>query len=50
MVQEIVDDAQPVGPRLKVTTLSDVEPEDVNWLWPKRIARGKNTLLAGDPG
>jgi putative DNA primase/helicase len=50
MVQEIVDNAQPAGPRLKVTTLSDVEPEEVNWLWPKRIPRGKNTLLAGDPG
>ena len=50
MVQEIVDNAQPVGPRLKVTTLSDVEPEEVNWLWPKRVARGKYTLLAGDAG
>jgi hypothetical protein len=50
MVQEIVDNAQPAGPRLNVTTLSDVEPEEVNWLWPKRVARGKNTLLAGDAG
>jgi len=50
MVQEIVDNAPPAGPRLKVTTLSNVEPEEVNWLWPKRIARGKNILLAGDPG
>ena len=29
MVQEIVDNAQPAGPRLNVTTLSDVEPEEV---------------------
>ena len=50
MVREIIEDAQPAGPRLKVTTLSDVEPEEVNWLWDGRIPRGKNTLLAGDAG
>lgn len=30
--------------------LSDVAPEPVSWLWPGRIALGKLTLLAGDPG
>lgn len=30
--------------------LADVKPEPVKWLWPKRIARGKLSLLAGDPG
>lgn len=30
--------------------LSDVRPESVEWLWPGRIALGKLTLLAGDPG
>jgi hypothetical protein len=30
--------------------LADVRPEPVRWLWPQRIARGKLTLLAGDPG
>ena len=30
--------------------LSDVAPERTVWLWPKRIARGKLTLLMGDPG
>ncbi len=29
---------------------SDVEPEEVQWLWPGRIALGKLTLIAGDPG
>jgi hypothetical protein len=29
---------------------ADVEPESVEWLWPNRIALGKVTLLAGDPG
>lgn len=30
--------------------LSDIEPEAIRWLWPGRIALGKLTLLAGDPG
>jgi putative DNA primase/helicase len=30
--------------------MSDVEPEPVDWIWSGRIARGKLTLLAGDPG
>lgn len=30
--------------------LADVEPESVSWLWPSRLARGKLTLLVGDPG
>jgi hypothetical protein len=30
--------------------LSDVQPEPVAWIWPGRLARGKLTILAGDPG
>lgn len=30
--------------------LADVEPEQIRWLWPGRIARGKLTLTVGDPG
>lgn len=33
-----------------VVRLSDVHPELLRWLWPGRIALGKLTLLAGDPG
>ena len=36
------------GPRL--TRLSDVTVESIDWLWHSRFARGKYTLLAGDPG
>ena len=28
----------------------DVDPRPVSWLWPGRLAHGKLTLLAGDPG
>ena len=33
-----------------VTMLDTVTPKPVEWLWPERIAIGKNNLLCGDPG
>ncbi|HEX2837584.1 MAG TPA: AAA family ATPase [Phycisphaerales bacterium] len=33
-----------------IVRLSEVEPEQVDWLWPGKIALGKLTLIAGDPG
>ena len=36
--------------RAGVVTLSDVEPESVQWLWQGRIPLGKLTILDGDPG
>lgn len=36
--------------RLKVTRASDVKPQPIRWLWPGKIALGKPTLFAGDPG
>ena len=29
---------------------SDVEPKRIEYLWPGRIARGKHTAIAGEPG
>ena len=29
---------------------SRLRPERIDWLWPGRIARGKLTVIAGDPG
>ena len=37
-------------PQALVTRLSDVEPQDVSWLWHPYIPIGKLTLLEGDPG
>jgi putative DNA primase/helicase len=31
-------------------SLAKVVPRELAWLWPRRIALGKITLLAGDPG
>jgi hypothetical protein len=33
-----------------VIRLSDVTPQPITWLWPLRIARGKLTVIAGNPG
>ncbi|HJT59859.1 MAG TPA: AAA family ATPase [Ktedonobacteraceae bacterium] len=32
------------------TLLSDIESEQLHWLWEKRIPSGKLTILDGDPG
>lgn len=34
----------------KRINMNDVAPESVSWLWGGRIARGKFTLIDGDPG
>ena len=47
---ELVDSNAAGGPELSVTSLSDVVARPVQWLWPGRIPRGKQTVLAGDPG
>ena len=35
---------------LVTCNLSDVTPEKIDWLWPGRLAIGKLTILAGEPG
>jgi RecA-family ATPase len=36
--------------RFRLVRLADAEPQPVEWLWPDRIAIGKVTTIAGDPG
>jgi hypothetical protein len=38
------------SPTPVLVRMCDVKPEAVSWLWPGRIALGKLTLVAGDPG
>jgi hypothetical protein len=40
----------PVGVLPILRRLVDIAPAPVAWLWPGRLARGKLTVLAGDPG
>jgi putative DNA primase/helicase len=37
------------GRRLKLTRAIDLEPRQVDWLWPGRVPLGMITLFAGDP-
>jgi archaellum biogenesis ATPase FlaH len=37
-------------PQAPVTILSEVESQQVDWLWHRRIPLGKITILDGDPG
>lgn len=40
----------PINGAPVIVRLADVKHEPVAWLWPGRIALGKLTLIAGDPG
>ena len=37
-------------PIIATRRMSDIQPEPITWLWLSRIAQGKVTLIAGDPG
>jgi len=42
--QGLREDLLPAG-----KPLSEIEPEKIEWLWPRRIPKGKITVLDGDP-
>ena len=44
------DKATPKGRALISYRASDISPERIEWVWPGRVARGKHTAIAGDPG
>jgi len=42
---------QPKGEKIaKTKCFADIEPQRIDWLWKSRIALGKLTIIAGDPG
>lgn len=41
--------ASPPKVRLVTKSMADVALEEINWLWDRRIPRGKLTLVDGDP-
>ena len=43
-----VPTTQPAG--AVVICMADVEPEDISWVWSRRLAKGKLTLLVSDGG
>ena len=44
------DDAGVLRKALVSRSAAVIPPEKVEWLWPRRLARGKHTCLAGEPG
>ena len=42
--------ARSASETLDVVKVADVEMTEVSWIWPLRLARGKMTIVAGDPG
>ena len=36
--------------KLQIRKMSEVELQEINWLWYPYIARGKITMIQGDPG
>jgi putative DNA primase/helicase len=44
------DHARPHGASLISRCAAEIEPEKVEWLWAGRLARGKHTCVAGEPG
>lgn len=44
------DESVPEAGSLTTRCLADIESKPICWLWPFRIARGKLTILAGNPG
>ncbi len=42
--------APPIEDEVDMVCIKDVEMQPINWLWKSRIARGKITIIAGNPG
>ena len=44
------DGSNPAGRTLIVRRASEITPEPIEWLWPNRVAIGKQTMIVGEPG
>ena len=43
------DDDEPVD-QLVSHCAAQIVPQKIEWIWPGRLARGKHTCIAGEPG
>lgn len=48
--QEIKAKIDKVADSIIYRCISDIEAKPIRWLWPGRIARGKVSMIAGNPG
>ena len=46
----VQDGSNPPGRSLIVRRASEITPEPIEWLWPSRVAIGKQTMIVGEPG
>jgi hypothetical protein len=44
------DGSSLAGRSLIVRRASEITPEPIEWLWPSRVAIGKQTMIVGEPG
>ena len=44
------EDRSGAMPALVSRCAAEIPPEKIEWLWPGRLARGKHTCIAGEPG
>jgi putative DNA primase/helicase len=49
-VIDFIDDGTRPAAELISRCAGDIVPEKIEWIWPNRIARGKHTCIAGEPG
>lgn len=49
MAAEATPAQEEEGPKPVLVRMADVEPQEVDWLWNPYIAKGKLTILEGDP-
>jgi RecA-family ATPase len=47
---DVEDERKESGNSPVMVDMNEVEAEEIKWLWPGRVALGKLTILAGDPG
>jgi hypothetical protein len=50
LAAQTVPAARHFGSELVIKRASEITPQPVVWLWPGRIAIGKQTLIGGEPG
>ncbi|MBI1359570.1 MAG: AAA family ATPase [Alphaproteobacteria bacterium] len=48
--KRLVPTAPKPGGGFDIITVSEVEAEEIDWLWPERFALGKLHIIAGEPG
>ncbi len=49
-IEEEIRNETDFSPQAVVVRFADIQSEPISWLWQGRIARGKVTLIVGDPG